>query len=155
MPKQSPLRLIKRWRRYERNDKESLKMIPKMIRGVYILFKECAGGIAGTKGTLNGKYYEVVYIGVAGIGTAGQSGIRGRLQKHAKSRKDWTHFSYFEVHDNVSADEILELESLLLVIFRHDDRIEIENRQKGSNRFYEVRKSAAWPEYRQKGSRKS
>jgi hypothetical protein len=40
---------------------------------------------------------------------------------------------FFEVHDNVSAKDIRELESLLLHIFRYDPRIEIANRQLGSS----------------------
>jgi hypothetical protein len=44
----------------------------------------------------------------------------------------WTHYSIFEVHDNVTGDEIRELEGLLLRIFRHDPRIELgENSSAG------------------------
>ena len=38
----------------------------------------------------------------------------------------------------------MELESLLLGIFRHDSRIELENKQKSSGKLYQLRKRAAW-----------
>ena len=59
-------------------------------------------------------------------------------------KPDWTHFSLFEVHDNVTREEIRELEALLLGIFRHDARIELSNRQTGSRKLYELRKAAVW-----------
>jgi len=47
----------------------------------------------------------------------------GRVRTHDRRIKDWSHFSYFEVHDNVTKEEILELEALLLGIFSDDGRI--------------------------------
>ena len=90
------------------------------------------------------KDYEVVYIGIAGTGVRLRQGIRGRLKTHHQKRRDWTHFSVFEVHDNVTREEIRELESLLLGIFRHDPRISLENKQKGSKKLYELRKDSQW-----------
>lgn len=129
MPKQAPLRLIKRWRRYERREE---RFVPPVTRGVYVLYRR------------KRERYEVVYIGVGGIGKAARSGILGRLRNHRNKRKDWTHYSFFEVHDNISREEILELESLLLAIFRHDSRIDLENKQKGSGKLYQLRGKAAW-----------
>ena len=88
--------------------------------------------------------HHVNYIGVAGIGKDLRSGIRGRLKSHHRNRKDWTHYSFFEVHDNITREEIRELESLLLAIFRHDPRISLENKQKGFGNLYQLRKKAAW-----------
>ncbi len=130
MPQQSLLRIIKRWRRYERRG-DWCFVLP-VTRGVYVLYRHQRGG------------YEVVYIGVAGLSKDPKSGIASRLRNHHKSRKDWTHYSFFEVHDNVSREEILELESLLLAIFRHDSRIELENKQKGSENLWKLRKKGAW-----------
>jgi hypothetical protein len=103
-----------------------------VTRGIYVLYRR------------KNRKYEVIYIGVAGISKVPRSGIASRLRSHHKNRKDWTHYSFFEVHDNVSRDEILELESLLLGIFRHDSRIDLENKQKGSAKLYQLRKRAAW-----------
>ncbi len=128
MPNQSPLRIIKRWKRYE--PREKWVEIPPGTRGFYVLYKQ------------NGENYEVTYIGVAGLGK--KSGAKGRLKKHNAGKKGWTHFSLFEVHDNITRDEIRELEALLLGIFRHDPRIELTNIQKGSKAFYLLRKRSCW-----------
>lgn len=63
------------------------------------------------------------------------------MKAHVKAKAGWTHFSYFEVHDNISGEEIRELEALLLQIFRHDSRIKLTNVQKGSRKFRETRRS--------------
>ena len=130
MPLQSPLRIIKRWRRYEQRG--DLRFVPRITRGVYVLY------------LLKRGKYRFVYIGVAGLNKVQNSGIASRLRSHHKKRKNWTHYSFFEVHDNVSHDEIRELESFLLSIFRHDDRIELENKQKSSKAFLKLRKAEAW-----------
>ena len=88
--------------------------------------------------------YKVAYIGVAGIGKNPQTGIGGRLKAHDKGVKKWTHYSFLEVHDNVNREEIRELESLLLAIFRHDSRIQLANKQKGSKALSQLRKRDAW-----------
>jgi hypothetical protein len=54
MAKQSLLRLIKRWKRYE--PRENWERIPFETRGVYVLYQ---------KG--KGESYNVVYIGVADV----------------------------------------------------------------------------------------
>lgn len=130
MPQQSLLRIIKRWRRYEKRG--DWRFVLPVTRGVYVLY------------LLRREQYRVVYIGVAGLSRTQKSGIASRLRSHDKRRENWTHYSFFEVHDNVSHDEIRELESFLLSIFRHDDRIELENKQKSSKAFWKLRKKGAW-----------
>ena len=126
MPAQGPLRLIKRCRLYL--EKETCKddTIPHLTRGLYVLYQQLR--------SKKKKKFHVCYIGVAGVSATGESGIRGRLRSHTKSKKlpPWTHYSFFEVHDNISRQEILELEGLLLRIFRHDNRIKLGNAQLGS-----------------------
>lgn len=131
MPKPALLRTIKRWKRYE--PRASWKLVPKSTRGLYVLYR---------KRRL--ERYEVSYIGVAGISASGGGGIRSRLGSHNKKKRDWTHFSLFEVHDNIDQDEIRELEALLLGIFRHDPRIQLSNKQKGSRKLYKLRHRANW-----------
>jgi len=134
MPKQSLLRLIKRWKRYEpRKDRTP---VPRNTRGVYVLYWKKR---ATTK-------YEVVYIGVAGIGKTGGGGIQSRLRTHDHRIKHWSHCSYFEVHDNVTSEEIRELEALLLGIFRDDPRIELTNKQKGTKKLSQLREAINWGE---------
>ena len=45
---------------------------------------------------------------------------------------------------NVTREEIREFEALLVGIFRHDPRIGLTNKQKGSKKLYELRKSSQW-----------
>lgn len=132
MPKQSLLRFIKRWRRYQRRGEWS--RVPKGTRGLYALYRRNDAS----------NEYEVVYIGVAGVGKDGGGGIRGRLKTHHRKKTHWTHYSAFEVHDNVTREEIREFEALLLGIFRRDPRIGLTNKQKGSKKLYELRKSSQW-----------
>ncbi|MDE2466039.1 MAG: hypothetical protein KGO02_20330 [Alphaproteobacteria bacterium] len=131
MTKQSLLKTIKRWKRYQ--DRGDWSSIPVHTRGFYVLYR---------KG--RGKRYEVVYIGVAGLGAKLKGGITSRLRRHNKRIKDWSHYSFFEVHDNVTREDIRELECLLLSIFRHDPRIKLENIQKGSRVLYELRQPKTW-----------
>ena len=126
MPKQSLFRFIKLWKRYEL--RENRNDVPLSTRGVYVLYAKRNG------------LMKVVYIGVAGLGKTGGGGIRSRLRTHNRRIKDWTHYSYFEVHDNITREEIREIESLLLCIFRHDSRIKLANKQTGSKRLLGLRK---------------
>jgi len=134
MPKQAPLRLIKRCRLHlERDDWK----IPSVTRGIYVLYRAGAGH--GKK-----KKFEVFYIGVGGVSKNASSGVGGRIKHHAKTKSKWTHYSFFEVHDNISREEILELEALFLRIFRHDPRIKLANVQLGSKILKRLSKDSAW-----------
>lgn len=141
MPRQSLLRLIKRWKRYVPR-KDRAGTVRRNTRGVYVLYK-----LRTRKSEL---HYQVVYIGVAGVGKTGgggiQGGIQGRVRTHDRRIKDWSHFSYFEVHDNVTKEEILELEALLLGIFSDDGRIKLANKQGGSRKLSQLRKPVLWKE---------
>jgi hypothetical protein len=130
MTQQSLLRLIKRWKRYRPRDE--IGAVPRGTRGIYVLYSK--------KG--RGERYEVHYIGVSGLGERGR--IDRRLRSHRRKKPDWTHFSLFEVHDNITREEIRELEALLLQIFRHDDRIKLVNVQKGSRAFSRLRRAKVW-----------
>jgi len=127
MPPQAPLRIVKRWRKRLPRDNwnEEPKVIPSITRGFYVLYRE--GPKRGKK-----KTYDVIYIGVGGVSKNASSGLGARIKNHGKNKKDWTHYSFFEVHDNITREEILELESLLLHIFKYDSRVELANVQRGS-----------------------
>jgi hypothetical protein len=129
MPKQSLLRIVKRWKQYE--PRERYLTVPPMTRGFYVLYKQ---GLQGQ--------YKVHYIGIGGLGD--KSAIGGRIKSHQKRKSEWTHFSYFEVHDNIGADEIREMEQLLLAIFADDSRIALTNIRKGSRNFKEARHPQMW-----------
>ncbi len=88
--------------------KEEMNDIPPNTRGIYALLKR-------TK-----ENYNVVYIGLsAGV----KAGMASRMRTHNRSPKKagaWTHFTIFEVHDNITNDQIRELEGLLRHIYRKD-----------------------------------
>lgn len=133
MPKQSLLRFIKRWKRYEL--RKNWSKVPRQTRGVYVLYRNRSA-----------NRHEVVYIGVAGLGVTGGGGVRSRLKSHNQKIRNWTHYSIFEVHDNVTREEIREFEALLLGIFRHDPRIKLTNKQKGSKKLRQLRRHGLWRE---------
>ncbi|WP_163369598.1 GIY-YIG nuclease family protein [Endozoicomonas acroporae] len=86
--------------------KTSMQPVPKGLRGIYALYRK------------QGKHYNVVYVGMSSEGK-----LRKRLFSHKRNRDgEWTHFSYFEVWDNISDQEIKELEGLFRQIYRFDER---------------------------------
>jgi hypothetical protein len=90
--------------------------VPRKTRGIYVLFFKRGEGV-----------YNVAYVGLS------KSGIRGRLYSHHKSPSKsalWTHFSIFEVWENVSDAEINELEGLFRHIYRLDAEANRLNKQK-------------------------
>ena len=104
--------------------KENIKSIPPNTLGIYALLKK------------EEDSFSVVYIGLS----AGENaGIRGRIKSH-KRRKgvEWTHFSIFEVHDNIGDDEIRELEGLFRHIYRKDQMANRLNKQQRYKKFKKV-----------------
>lgn len=142
MPKQSLFRLIKRWKQYEPKDNRT--KVLKLTRGIYILYQK-----------ISENAYEVVYIGVAGLGKTGGGAINNRLKRHNQRIKTWTHFSYFEVHDNVASEDIREIEALLLGIFQHDSRITLANKQKGSTKLRLLKNASQWNDVQSGASKKT
>jgi hypothetical protein len=140
MPKQAPLRLIKRCRLYVPRGER--KKIPHVTRGLYFLYKKRPG----SKGK---KRFVVAYIGVGGVSKKANTGIGARIKSHVKNfeKEDWTHYSFYEVHDNISRQEILQLEDLFLRIFRHHDP-RLLNRQLGSPILWKLSKDSAWRDVR-------
>ena len=124
--KVSPLRLVKRFAEFE--PKENARLVPSGRRGLYVLYdlKQLDGH----------NHYDVVYVGMA------RSGIRSRLFKHIKSAKKghlWSHFSVFEVWENITDEEIVELEGLFRHIYRRDSRANALNVQRNFKRATKVR----------------
>ena len=126
---QSHLRLIKNVLEFQPKDK--INEVPILIRGIYALYQYKP----------RTRAYELVYIGMA---RGKKSGIKGRLRSHNKRKRDlWTHFSVFEVWDNISESEIEELEGLFRHLFRFDSQANRLNKQKGFKKLYRVRKETA------------
>ncbi|MHC4739524.1 MAG: GIY-YIG nuclease family protein, partial [Planctomycetota bacterium] len=110
----SELRLIKHCVEYIKRSKENIENIPRKIRGIYVLYKKRSKRMK-PKG---GNAYDVVYIGM--VGGEKQAGVGGRLRSHNKQKEGWTHFSIFEVWDNIREEEVRELEGILRHVFRKD-----------------------------------
>jgi hypothetical protein len=122
---------------YERRG--DFRVIPPITRGVCVLYRQrVPNGRAGK------PIYEVAYIGVAGVAKEATTGVGGRLKNHAKNKAGWTHCSIFEVHDNVTGEEIRELEGLLLRIFQHDPRVELSNKQLAGKVFKKLAGKDVW-----------
>lgn len=107
----SKLRFFKRCAEFLERDK--IKDIPRNTRGIYSLMIK------------NKDIYETVYIGMA---SGPKAGMRGRILSHSKSKRKnanknttWTHFSIYEVFENISIQEIKELEGLLRHLYRKSD----------------------------------
>lgn len=111
------LRLIKNCSQWL--PKALLLDLPRGIRGIYVLHMY-------QKKT---QKYDVVYIGM----TVSGGGVRSRLKRHKNSKTKgalWTHFSLFEVWDNIHPDEVEELEGLFREIYRKDEKANTLNKQK-------------------------
>lgn len=123
----SELRLIKNVLEYQ--PIENISLVPVKTRGIYALYQEREGG----------KVYDLVYVGMA---RGKESGIRGRLSKHSKRKRNlWSHFSVYEVWDNIREEEVEELEGLFRHLFKHDSKANSLNVQKGYKKIVRVRKN--------------
>lgn len=120
---QSELRLIKHCTEFL--PQSDFSRIRRYTRGIYVLFNKRPKG-----------KFDVVYVGMAG---GEKAGIRGRLRRHRCCKGDlWTHFSAFEVWDNIREEEVRELEGLFRHIYRKDTRANILNKQKGFKKLRQV-----------------
>ena len=141
----SELKLIKRC--VEFCEIDEIRDIPKNTRGIYVLFKQ-RKKIAKRPKKLRVKY-DVVYIGMA---RGSKSGAHSRLLAHRKSKEgEWTHFSIFEVWDNITEAEVAELEGLFRHIYRKDTKANRLNEQRGFKKLKTVgkKKLADWKVLRQ------
>jgi len=129
------MRLIKRCNEFRPFGPDELDKIPPDTRGIYVLFD----------GDSKQREHGVMYVGLSG---ADEAGIRGRLRKHLAnaSKGSCTCFSVFEVHDNVSEQEIQELEGILRHIFRRDPHANRLAKQVGYEKLRKVREKdwAKW-----------
>jgi hypothetical protein len=125
---QSELHFFKRCAEFV--PKIQVNRVPKMTRGIYVLYRSCH-----QRGRLK---YDVQYVGMA------KTGIRGRLLAHVKSKRKrdlWTHFSAFEVWDNIRDEQIAELEGLFRHIYRKDSAANALNIQRGFKRVARIRQN--------------
>jgi hypothetical protein len=128
MAPQSELRLIKRCAEFIPRDK--IKSFARGLRGIYVLYQH----------EPRRNKYNVLYVGMATTGRRG--GIRGRLwNHHEKKGRTWSHFSVFEVWDNIRQEEIAELEGLFRHLYRKDAQANQLNVQKGFRKLRRLREN--------------
>jgi hypothetical protein len=107
-----------------------IKKLPVKVRGIYILYN-----------SPDGEQMDVVYVGMA---RGEESGAKGRLQSHRKNKsKLWTHFSVYEVWDNISKRQVEELEGLFRHIYRFDANANKLNTQKSYKPLLQIRRHSA------------
>ena len=96
---------------------EDLEKVPSLVRGIYVFYREGQG-----------RKMDVVYVGMA---RGDNSGAKGRLRDHKRKKADlWTHFSVFEVWDNITKEQVQELEGLFRHIYSKDTKANMLNVQK-------------------------
>jgi hypothetical protein len=104
--------------------------VPSNTRGIYVLYKASRG-----------RRKSVVYIGMA---RGEKSGAKGRLKAHRRQKADlWTHFSVFEVWDNITREQVQELEGMFRHIYRHDPTANRLNVQKSYSPLVKVRRQSS------------
>lgn len=109
--------------------KDAVDDVPALVRGIYVLYQQGEG-----------KHMDVVYVGMA----RGQnSGAKARLRSHIKSKAAWTHFSVFEVWDNITKEQVQELEGLFRHLYRIDTRANKLNIQKSYKPLAAIRRKNA------------
>lgn len=129
---ESELRLVRRIAEFV--GKEDLKFLPRSLRGIYVLYRR--------RVNRGREKYDVLYVGMAAAGRRG--GLRGRLMSHARSNRKgklWTHFSAFQVWDNIRDEEVAELEGLFRHIYRKDSAANALNIQCGFKKARRVREN--------------
>lgn len=100
--------------------KAEINNLPKKMRGIYALYKSES----------EEKFFNLMYVGMT------DSGAKGRILSHSKNKAEgWTHCSIFEVWDNITLEQIQELEALFLHVLRKDSSANALNIQKGSKVF--------------------
>lgn len=128
---QSLLRLVKS--SVEFVEKRNVGKLKSGLRGIYVLYNKIPKSDA----------YDVVYVGMSAMENA--EGIRFRLRSHRRSKKKspmWTHFSVFQVWDNITDNEIRELEGLFRHIYRKDSNANVLNSQRGFGKLRQIAKQA-------------
>ena len=120
----SPLRLIKNATEF--CTRKQISEVPRYTRGIYVLYKYRRHYDA----------YNVVYVGMAG---GEKAGIQGRLRLHVKIKGDtWSHFSVFEVWENIREEEVKELEGLFRHLYRRDAKANKLNKQRSYGKLNQI-----------------
>lgn len=108
--------------------KDRISELPNDSRGIYVLLDK--------RKTEAGKdVFDVVYVGMS------KWNIRHRLSTHARSKRKsdlWSHFSVFQVNENIPSSVVTEMEGLLRRIYRKDSNANRINKYKGFKKFFSL-----------------
>ncbi len=125
---ESEFRLIKRCERYLPVDK--INSIPRGLRGIYVLYDY----------SKRSGSYNVIYVGVSCSGSDGDH-IRGKLIYFCQKKAGlWSHFSIFEVWENIRDYEIRELKGLYRDIYKKDSSANKIHKQEGFKKLKSIPK---------------
>ena len=85
------------------------------------------------------SHIETEYPGIGITAGTKTASIRGRLRTHERRKGDlWTHFSIYEVWDNIREEEIRELEGIFRHIYRLDSRANRLNKQRAFKKLKKI-----------------
>ncbi len=122
------LRLIKRSEKLLPADK--INSLPNGLRGFYVLYNY----------SRETDSYNVVYVGVSST-RSDEGHLRWKLKTHSKKKEGlWSHFSIYEVWENINGNEIRELKRLFREIYKNDSNANKLIKQKGSERLEKIPK---------------
>lgn len=124
---ESPLKLIKRFAEFQ--PKVKVASLPRRSRGLYVLYQK--------RRRIGKEHFNVVYVGMT------TSSMRRRLKVHMRKKSHlWTHFSAFEVWENIRDEEIIELEGLFRHLYRKDAKASVLNVQRAFKMAKKVRNNS-------------
>lgn len=116
---------------YEFKPVDQIAQVPIRVRGIYVLYR------VGR----DGRAMDVVYVGMA---RGDKTGARGRLTIHKRKKPNlWTHFSVYEVWDNITKEQVEELEGLFRHMYRLDSVANKLNAQKSYRPLHSIRRKSA------------
>ena len=110
---------------------EITKTVPAGVRGVYILYDGS-----------DDKHMNVVYIGMS---RGEKYTIGSRLLHHKRNKFGlWTHFSIYEVWDNITSAQVEELEGFFRHVFARDEAANQLAKQKRSRTIGKIKRTNQW-----------
>jgi hypothetical protein len=107
------------------------KAVPADVRGVYVLY-DCS----------EDKHMNVVYVGMS---RGDKFTIGNRLLRHKTNKNNlWTHFSVYEVWDNITSAQVEELEGFFRHVFARDAQANKLAKQKRSGTIEKIKRTSKW-----------
>jgi hypothetical protein len=107
------------------------RSVPADVRGVYVLYDFS-----------DGKHMNVVYVGMS---RGEKYTIGNRLLRHKTNKNNlWTHFSVYEVWDNITSAQVEELEGFFRHVFARDAVANKLAKQRRSGTIEKIKRTNQW-----------